>query len=66
MTKGSPGSLLQSELIGGRASLNFEQLTTMLAEIEVVLNSRSLSNGHNDSSEPQPLKTLSFPGWENT
>jgi len=44
----------------GKASLNFEELTTMLAEVEAVLNSRPLSYVHNDASEPQPLTPSHF------
>lgn len=49
----------------GKASLNFEELTTMLTEIEAVLNSRPLSYVHENASEPQPL-TPSFLGQEKT
>ncbi len=41
-----------------RVSLNFEELTTMLAEVEAVLNSTPLSYVHSDVSEPQPLHPL--------
>lgn len=44
----------------GRALLNFEELTTMLTEVEAVLNSRPLSYVHNDVSDPQPLKPSHF------
>ncbi|XP_060756589.1 uncharacterized protein LOC132867628 [Neoarius graeffei] len=44
----------------GKASLTFEELTTMLAEVEAVLNSRPLSYVHNDASEPQPLSPSHF------
>ena len=43
-----------------KASLNFEELTTMLAEVEAVLNSRPLSYVHNDTSESQPLSPSHF------
>lgn len=42
----------------GKASLNFEELTTILAEVEAVLNSRPLSYVHSDALEPQPLTPL--------
>ncbi len=44
----------------GKASLNLEVLTTMLAEVEAVLNSRPLSHIHSDASEPQPLTPSHF------
>ena len=44
----------------GKASLSFEELTTMLAEVEAVLNSRPLSYVHEDASEPQPLTPSHF------
>ena len=51
MSKGSPRE---------KASLNFEELTTMLAEVEAVLNSRPLSYVDSDASEPQPLTPSHF------
>ena len=44
----------------GKASLTFEELTTMLAEVEAVLNSRPLSYVDSDDSEPQPLTPAHF------
>lgn len=44
----------------GKASLNFEELTTILAEVEAVLNSRPLSYVHSDALEPQPLTPSHF------
>lgn len=44
----------------GKASLNFEELTTILAEVEAVLNSRPLSYVNSDASEPQPLTPSHF------
>ena len=44
----------------GKASLNFEELTTTLTEVEAVLNSRPLSYVHNDADEPTPLTPAHF------
>lgn len=44
----------------GKASLSFEELTTMLAEVEAVLDSRPLSYVHEDALEPQPLTPSHF------
>lgn len=44
----------------GKASLNFEEMTTILTEVEAVLNSRPLSYVHNDTDEPQPLTPSHF------
>lgn len=44
----------------GKASLNFEEMTTILTEVEAVLNSRPLSYIHNDADEPQPLTPSHF------
>lgn len=44
----------------GTASLNFEELTTILTEVEAVLNSRPLSYVYNDADEPQPLTPAHF------
>ncbi|XP_057711992.1 uncharacterized protein LOC130929085 [Corythoichthys intestinalis] len=44
----------------GKTSLNFEELTTTLAEVEAVLNSRPLSYVSSDASEPQPLTPSHF------
>lgn len=44
----------------GKASLNFEEMTTILTEVEAVLNSRPLSYIHSDADEPQPLTPSYF------
>lgn len=44
----------------GKASLNFEELTTILTEVEAVLNSRPLTYIHNELDEPQPLTPAHF------
>lgn len=44
----------------GKASLSFEELTTILTEVEAVLNSRPLSYVHEEASEPQPLTPAHF------
>ncbi|GBN94576.1 hypothetical protein AVEN_251192-1, partial [Araneus ventricosus] len=51
----------------GRASLSFEEMTTILAEVELVLNHRPLTYTSNDLDEPLPLTPAHFlfPGQEN-
>ena len=44
----------------GRASLNFEEMCTVLAEVEAILNSRPLTFVHNEVDEPQPLTPAHF------
>lgn len=44
----------------GKASLNFEELTTVLTEVEAVLNSRPLSYVYTDALKPQPLTPAHF------
>ncbi|KAL0150932.1 hypothetical protein M9458_053851 [Cirrhinus mrigala] len=44
----------------GKASLNFEEMTTILTEVEAVLNSRPLSYLHSEADEPQPLTPSHF------
>lgn len=44
----------------GRASLNFEEMCTILAEVEAIINSRPLSFVHNEVDEPQPLTPAHF------
>lgn len=44
----------------GKASLSFEELLTMQAEIKAVLNSRPLSYLLYDAPEPQPLTPAHF------
>ncbi|XP_035227735.1 uncharacterized protein LOC118199947, partial [Stegodyphus dumicola] len=54
MTKGILRKLL------GKASVSFEELQTILTEIESVLNSRPLNYVYNDPSEPFPLTPTHF------
>ncbi|GBO22189.1 hypothetical protein AVEN_54003-1 [Araneus ventricosus] len=51
----------------GRASLSFEEMTTILSEVELVLNHRPLTYTSNDLDEPLPLTPAHFlfPGQEN-
>lgn len=44
----------------GRSYLNFEELQTLICEVEAVINSRPLSYLHTDSSEPSPLTPAHF------
>ncbi|KAL2076831.1 hypothetical protein ACEWY4_027575 [Coilia grayii] len=44
----------------GRASLSFEEMTTILTEVEATLNSRPLTFVNNDLDEPQPLTPAHF------
>ncbi|KAJ8259965.1 hypothetical protein GJAV_G00175500, partial [Gymnothorax javanicus] len=44
----------------GRAKLTFEEMCTLLAEAEAIINSRPLSNVHNEVNEPQPLTPAHF------
>ncbi|XP_037502495.1 uncharacterized protein LOC119376894 [Rhipicephalus sanguineus] len=44
----------------GRSSLNFEELTTVLYEVEAVINSRPLTFTYEDAREPEPLSPAHF------
>ncbi|GBM47722.1 hypothetical protein AVEN_16318-1 [Araneus ventricosus] len=44
----------------GRALLSFEELSTILTEVEAVLNSRPLTYVYNDLREPLPLQPVQF------
>ncbi|KAL0146798.1 hypothetical protein M9458_057737 [Cirrhinus mrigala] len=44
----------------GRASLTFEEISTLLTEVEATLNSRPLTFVHNEVDEPQPLTPAHF------
>lgn len=44
----------------GRASLNFEEMCTVLTEVEAILNSRPLTFVNNEVDEPQPLTPAHF------
>lgn len=44
----------------GRSSLNLEELTTVLNEVEAVLNSRPLTFVYSDANEPDPLSPGHF------
>ena len=46
--------------IMGRSYLKFEELQTMICEVEAVINSRPLSYLHTESSEPSPLTPAHF------
>ncbi|XP_054706599.1 uncharacterized protein LOC129216409 [Uloborus diversus] len=46
--------------IVGKALLNFEEMSTLLTEIETVLNLRPLTYVYNDNSEPLPLTPMHF------
>jgi hypothetical protein len=44
----------------GRASINFEEMCTVLTEVEAVLNSRPLTYVYNEVDELQPLTPAHF------
>ncbi|XP_050043628.1 uncharacterized protein [Dermacentor andersoni] len=44
----------------GRSSLSFEELTTVLYEVEAVINSRALTFIYDDAQEPEPLSPAHF------
>lgn len=44
----------------GRSSLNFEELTTILNEVEAVINSRPLTFVYSEADEPEPLSPGHF------
>lgn len=44
----------------GRASLSFEEITSLLAEVEATINSRPLTFVYNEPEEPQPLTPAHF------
>ena len=44
----------------GKASLNFEEMCTVLTEVEAIINSRPLTFVHNEVDEPQPLTPAHF------
>ncbi|GFW23766.1 uncharacterized protein TNCV_2033091 [Trichonephila clavipes] len=44
----------------GKALLSFEEMTTILTEIEVVLNRRPLSYVYEENDEPRPLTPIHF------
>ena len=44
----------------GRASLSFEELSSLLAEVETTINSRPLTFVYNEPEEPQPLTPAHF------
>ena len=46
--------------IMGRSYLKFEELQTLICEVEAVINSRPLSYLHTESSEPSPLTPAHF------
>ncbi|GBN49015.1 hypothetical protein AVEN_47405-1 [Araneus ventricosus] len=47
-------------IVLGRALLSFEELSTILTEVEAVLNSRPLTYVYNDLREPLPLQPVQF------
>ncbi|GFY56619.1 integrase catalytic domain-containing protein [Trichonephila inaurata madagascariensis] len=44
----------------GKALLSFEEMTTILTEIEAVLNLRPLSYVYEENDEPRPLTPMHF------
>ncbi|GBN00606.1 hypothetical protein AVEN_167529-1 [Araneus ventricosus] len=44
----------------GKALLTFEELSTILSEVEVIVNNRSLTYVENDPGEPEPLTPAHF------
>ncbi|GFU33236.1 integrase catalytic domain-containing protein [Trichonephila clavipes] len=44
----------------GRALLTFEELSTILSEVEVIVNHRTLTYVENDPGEPEPLTPVHF------
>ncbi len=44
----------------GKSLLTFEELSTILSEVELVLNSRPLTYVYSDSNEPEPLSPAHF------
>ncbi|GFT29474.1 integrase catalytic domain-containing protein [Trichonephila clavipes] len=46
--------------IFGRALLTFEELSTILSEVEVIVNHRPLTYMENDPGEPEPLTPAHF------
>lgn len=44
----------------GRASLSFEEMTSLLAEVEATINSQPLTFVYNEPDEPQPLTPAHF------
>ncbi|XP_049274155.1 uncharacterized protein LOC125759434 [Rhipicephalus sanguineus] len=51
----SPDDKASTEKVLGKARLNFEELTTVLTEVEAVVNSRPLTFIESDSAEPRAL-----------
>ncbi|KAL0146824.1 hypothetical protein M9458_057763, partial [Cirrhinus mrigala] len=47
-------------MVLGRASITFEEMSTLLMEVEATLNSRPLTFVHNEVDEPQPLTPAHF------